>query len=180
MHFSDRHSSEDGLLPKVLFYSVLLHYALVYLFFGNPFLLLNPDDRPAVSAQSFEVKLLNFPKNLPINLPTNSAINEETEKKALVARALRKEDFNQSPDATDSTRRISDETPNTEKVEEALEQPQPLQASELATVKKVTVKMPPNMTGPEDCMLKLVGMVCPQGKIGCITAYRDFCASLPD
>ncbi|MDC4224187.1 MAG: hypothetical protein MPW15_08155 [Candidatus Manganitrophus sp.] len=41
-------------------------------------------------------------------------------------------------------------------------------------------KPPPNMTGPEDCMLKLVGMVCPGGDFDCIQAYKDFCTRLPE
>ncbi len=42
-----------------------------------------------------------------------------------------------------------------------------------------TKKPPPNMTGPADCMIKVVGMVCPNGDPKCIVAYTAFCASLP-
>jgi hypothetical protein len=38
--------------------------------------------------------------------------------------------------------------------------------------------LPPNVDGPEDCLLKVVGMVCPNGDAACIAAYKAFCASL--
>lgn len=42
-----------------------------------------------------------------------------------------------------------------------------------------TKKPPPNMTGPADCMIKVVGMVCPNGDAKCILAYTEFCSTLP-
>jgi len=188
VRFSDRHSSEDEQLPKVLFYSVLLHYTLVYLFFGNPFLLLNRDDEPPGFTQNFEVKLLNF--------PTSSAMNGSDENKALVARALDKDRFDPVTQATIPTTRISGrkesgdlendekvEVPNSErdtKSEDGSQDPiKDLQSPQHVSERNLSPEMPPSMTGPEDCMLKLVGMVCPQGKVGCITAYTAFCASLP-
>ncbi len=179
MRFSDRHSSGDELLPKVLFYSVLIHYAFLYLFFGNPFLILNRDDGSEKQTQSFDIQLLNVPMN-------NGDVN-----KALATRPLKSDDVKESDKAatpiTHTTeRRQSVDLEEAVKIQSLVseaEEPdknnKTLKPPQLAPGKKAALKMPPNMTGPEDCMLKLVGMVCPQGKVGCITAYRAFCASLP-
>jgi len=40
-------------------------------------------------------------------------------------------------------------------------------------------KRPKNMHGPEDCLLKLVSMICPAADLQCMADYRAFCASLP-
>ena len=40
-------------------------------------------------------------------------------------------------------------------------------------------KRPKNMSGPEDCLLKVVAMVCPAADLQCMADYRAFCASLP-
>lgn len=37
-----------------------------------------------------------------------------------------------------------------------------------------------NMTGPEDCLLKVVAMICPAADLQCMADYQTFCASLPD
>ncbi|HZR46653.1 MAG TPA: hypothetical protein VFA47_08120 [Candidatus Manganitrophaceae bacterium] len=69
------------------------------------------------------------------------------------------------------------------------EEPVPLSEEGMKTVekvepvqpepKKVTRKLPRNMTGPEDCLLKVVAMVCPAGDSQCISEYTDFCLNLP-
>ena len=38
---------------------------------------------------------------------------------------------------------------------------------------------PKNMNGPEDCLLKVVLMICPAADLQCMADYRAFCASLP-
>jgi len=39
-------------------------------------------------------------------------------------------------------------------------------------------KRPKNMNGPEDCLLKVVSMICPAADLQCMADYRAFCASL--
>ncbi len=189
MRFSNRHASGDELLPKMLFYSVLIHYAFVYLFFGNPFLMLNRDDGPPGSSQSFDIQLLNFPMNgggasqaLLATVPPNKEGFDQVSKPTVPTTRIQDRNQEEGLDEDLAETEI-DQALNSETVGEAEDQmavpSKALKPSLLATAKKVVREMPPNMTGPEDCMLKLVGMVCPQGKIGCIRAYRAFCASLP-
>jgi len=40
-------------------------------------------------------------------------------------------------------------------------------------------KRPKKMSGPEDCLLKVVAMICPAADLQCMADYRAFCASLP-
>ncbi len=170
MLFSDRHDSGDELLPKVLFYSVLLHYALLYLFFGNPFLILIQDDVPLNSPQRFEVKLLNFPMN-------GSDREKAPERLALSHDIARNTETDVIP-TTRLSRKEQEENFSESAVDQLEDQHKPAKVLPLVTAKKTSPPMPSNMSGPEDCMLKVVGMVCPQGRVGCIKAYIAFCTSL--
>ncbi|MBI3804314.1 MAG: hypothetical protein HY282_11200 [Nitrospirae bacterium] len=153
--------------PRVLFYSVVLHYLIFYLLFGNPFLL--RFNRTGNGAQTAElsVELLapsqiekdpkaadTKPDPYPIVFPPEEGSDEEDRietKEAKVDPA--------SEEGTNLVPAVVPLPPSSEKKKEH--------------------KLPPNMTGPQDCMLKLVGMVCPNGDFGCIEAYKQFCENLP-
>ncbi len=178
MPFLDRNISRNDPFSKVLFYSVLLHYATFFILIGNPFLLLNNKEDPLERERSMEVQLLSPPKAAeeepqPVRTPFPKSVGTDSIPQENLAlsrdlEAVGTEELEQSPssDTLPSLRKenlgdLNSQTPT------------------FKTPKKVARKLPPNMTGPEDCMLKVVGMVCPSGTSECIEAYKDFCASLP-
>jgi hypothetical protein len=165
--FFNRAVSRDDALSRILFYSVLAHYVIFYLLFGNPFLLQFRRGGEASTDRKLDVELLSPGQ---INIGGGTPIAEEVNFPAF------------PPEA------ISDEKEEPASPEQ--EEPVPLSEEGMKTVdqvapappapKKVVRKLPRNMTGPEDCLLKVVAMVCPEGDSQCIAEYQDFCLNLPD
>ena len=163
------HSDRDEPLSRILLYSVVVHYVVFYFLFGNPFLiLLNRGGGGGGTDQSLDVELLS-PNQVHIGSDGN-----------LIEP---KRDFPAFPpeEGTDGEERPApekaDPAPLSEGGIKTVETVEPLPPS---PPKKVARKMPRNMTGPEDCMLKVVAMVCPEGDSQCITEYREFCIHLPE
>jgi len=180
MAFLDREITRHDPFSKVLFYSVLLHYAIFFIFVGNPFLLLNEKEGSSEGERSMEVRLLSAPKEdgpekaVRIPLPKPAGAGQAVQENL----ALSRESGDINADGDEA--KAPTERPDTAR---------PLHTGDLADLNAVVPptapqtktprKLPPNMTGPEDCMLKVVGMVCPSGTAECIEAYKAFCASLP-
>ncbi len=202
MYFFDRQDTEEDPFSKVIFYSVLIHYGIFYLLFGNPFLLLNRDKNDTSTGQNIEVRLLSFPQALeavqkegiPFPIP-ELGTDSSQEKLALSNNLLEKTHsaggvvltkiapFKEWKGNIDATGDSELEKAEVLKADSPHEMPDLLEAADTAAsnaTKKVAQTLPPSMTGPEDCLLKVVGMVCPGGDIECIVAYKEFCASLPE
>lgn len=189
MPFLGNHASQDEPFTRVFFYSVLLHYAIFFIFFGNPFLLKFEDIPEGASGDKvFDVHLSAFPgavENAPkiesmgLFPPEVRRGGGENPLKPAAPEAgpsaLAQPDPSAVPNAEGKKRGEQQEglSPAALKTEGKVfnpDQPVPLVTSQ---------KLPPNMTGPEDCMIKVVGMVCPNGDAKCIEEYTAFCASLP-
>jgi hypothetical protein len=159
----DLHRSAKEDLPRILLYSVMVHYIIFYYFFGNPFLVLI-DRKGSGGPSNLDVELLSpndvdegdDPFGGKREFPVFPPEKGEDEEGAIEFRGREKPDD------------LSEDGMNL--VENVAAVPPP---------KKIR-KAPPNMTGPEDCMLKLVGMVCPNGDFDCIEAYKEFCTHLPE
>jgi len=155
------HQSAKEDLPRILLYSVMVHYIVFYYLFGNPFLILINRNLGSGGPSNLDIELLS-PKDVDEGDDPFGGKREfpvfppEKEEGEIEFRGGEK------PDS------LSEEGMNL--VENIAALPPP---------KKIR-KPPPNMTGPEDCMLKLVGMVCPNGDFDCIEAYKEFCAKLPE
>lgn len=195
MPFLENHASQDEPFTRVFFYSVLLHYALFFIFFGNPFLL-KFEDVPEGAGEDkiFDVHLSTFPgavdnaakiESLGLFLPEvergGGAAHENRLKPSTPEAgpsAFAQSDPSAVPDMEEKKRgNVTGQggglNPAALKTEGKVfnpDQPVPLVTSQ---------KLPPNMTGPEDCMIKVVGMVCPNGDAKCIEEYTAFCTSLP-
>lgn len=183
MPFLSRHYSKEEPFSKVLFYSVLIHYFFFFLLFGNPFLILPPDEKgPPQSDTKFSVNLLSFPKMEEEPQESSSHVLRPTkrlnEEALLEAGEIDEDEEGPVPNQTEEAPQFK--TVLSEAVLEPLNSINPTPSSPSIPTKKVARRMPPSMTGPEDCMLKVVGMVCPGGEVECITAYKEFCATLPD
>ena len=177
-----RRSAEDEPLSKLLLYSVMAHYIAFFLAFGNPFLVLSPDQqkRSGGAEKRFDVELLNFPA-MPEETPVPEGVNVFPSAPGTGTPAFSEgEPFDFMNQEDNPALEGSEESPPPEVSPDLLP---PLSAADSPPpkVKKRAARkrMPPNMTGPEDCLLKVVGMVCPNGDIECITLYKEFCATLP-
>ncbi len=189
----DSESREDP-FSRVLFFSVLIHYAVFYLLIGNPFLLLLGDKSNRLNLEKhFNVQLLSLPKG---ENPSQKALlglfppevgGEENSKPENLDVAGAVAAHGQDEENSDPGRMPDMQRLNSEKNggEERIGPPVPKREDHRAQadfpVPLVSSKrLPGNMTGPEDCMIKVVGMVCPNGDVACITEYKAFCATLPN
>jgi len=199
MTFLADHVSKEDPLARVLFYSVFLHYALFFIFFGNPFLL-NLDDAPEDYGmqKGFDIQLLPLPGVDGEPFPNQQALGLFPREVARASRGepdgkgLNPEAFYDKPSQITQAPKASEMS--------ALNNPRPpvhvagrgkalrlgpaqfegkASLSEEPPPRVTSRKPPPNMTGPEDCMIKVVGMVCPNGDAKCIAEYKAFCATLP-
>ncbi len=165
-----RRSDKDEPLSRILFYSVITHYVVFYFLFGNPFLILLNRGGGGGTGQNLDVELLS-PNQVNIPSDGNGA---ETQR-----------DFPAFP-PEEGTDEGGEEPPAPEKADPASPSEEGVKAVETVEPlpppppKKVARKVPRNMTGPEDCMLKVVAMVCPDGDSQCIIEYREFCTNLPE
>jgi len=186
MPFLTHRYLEEEPFSKVLFYSVLIHYLVFFALFGNPFFILPPPKQgkgQSAPDHKFSVNLLSLPeggggedagaslslhptKRLDPSVFSGASEGETKTKEELASEAPKTAGSKAPPLPSDA------DLPSL--ASGATEQ------AALPLKKKRVRRMPPSMTGPEDCMLKVVGMVCPGGEVGCIAAYKDFCATLPD
>lgn len=159
----DFHHTAKEDLPRILLYSVMVHYIVFYYLFGNPFLVL------------IERKGSGGPSNLDVELLSPADVKEGDEPFG------GKREFPVFPPEKGEDEGGEVEFREKEKSDDPSEEGINLVENIAAfpPSKKIR-KPPPNMTGPEDCMLKLVGMVCPNGDFDCIQAYKDFCTRLPE
>ncbi|MFQ5588704.1 MAG: hypothetical protein ACE5F7_07675 [Nitrospiria bacterium] len=219
MVFRQPHDSKDEPLARVLFYSVMLHYVVFFILFGNPFLLML-DDTPEAPAldRRFEIQLFSpsglsgvqtksgalddaalsgkggvglgpfppkvealglFPQEVSIDGERDgNPESRDSDGPGDVPVALdENEDPSRLPDF--EKKRVSETESDDFVNAAALKREGDALLTDAPIPVVTTRKPPPNMTGPEDCMIKVVGMVCPDGNAQCITAYREFCASLP-
>ncbi len=161
--FLDSHPSGKEDLPWILLYSVMVHYLILYFIFGNPFQIVIHRDRGGSEQTPLDIELLS-PNQVETNRFTDNADDP----------VFLPEEGPDQEDQIEVREKKSDPLP--EDGMNLVESAAPLPPS---PPKKTTRKAPPNMTGPQDCMLKLVGMVCPNGDFQCIEAYMDFCSNLP-
>lgn len=198
MTFLDYHMAKDDPLARVLFYSVILHYVLFFIFFGNPFLLSIDKDLEDYGMQKvFDIDLLPFPGIDGQPFPSQEALGlfppevEGSGEGEAEGEGLNSEAFHNKPSEINEAPEISEMA--------AFNAPPPVNAvgggdelrlgavqyegkTPLITEPPPLItskKTPLNMTGPEDCMVKVVGMVCPNGDAKCIAEYKAFCATLP-
>ncbi|MFQ5543142.1 MAG: hypothetical protein ACE5FY_02175 [Nitrospiria bacterium] len=170
--------SEESPLSKILFYSVVLHYIMLFALFGNPFFI-TFDQQPykPASRNTFDVDLLTPPPPGASSKKISARLFPRENLAVTETLAVRKEQGNLTKISTAATK---DSQPSDERITDIA----PLLPEQIPSKpiipKRVVRKLPPNMTGPEDCLLKVVAMVCPNGEFDCITAYKDFCTTLPD
>jgi len=159
----DQSGRED--LPRILLYSVLLHYLVLYFMLGNPFLMVINRNGGSSGQAALSVDLLT-----PGQIEKNSKTGEEGQDPYPIV--FPPEEGSDEEDRVEAKGSKADSLSGDGM--NLIEQPLPPSAE-----KKKNRKLPPNMTGPQDCMLKLVGMVCPNGDFECIEAYKSFCENLP-
>lgn len=188
MRYTYHRASEEGELPRILFYSVLLHYVVFYIMFGNPFLIQSLSGGSSSVVRFFDVQLLSPPQEAPPGAPKPVPVNRNISLGGSQAN-LTDEEISRLFEVPEGFREGESR--------EALARPLPLaenaledginvvdkvksppEVEQIKVREKTDKALPPNMTGPEDCLLKVVGMVCPNGDAACITAYKAFCASL--
>jgi len=185
MPFLSHHALEEEPFSKVLFYSVFIHYMVFFALFGNPFLVLSPP-KPGGSSQKkqFSVNLLSLPAGREGEDEGSFRARHPTMRVEGEAPALEAPESEESRKGRPAPSQEDDLKPAPKPLhsEAALAplETKPTEKPSVAAPKQPPLRMPPSMTGPEDCMLKVVGMVCPNGEVGCIAAYRDFCATLPE
>lgn len=165
--FFDRSVSRDEPLSRILFYSVMAHYVIFYFLFGNPFLLQFSRTGEAAIDRKLDVELLS-----PSQVEAGGAKPLKEDRSNFPA--FSPEDGSDDKDASVSSGQDAP-VPLSEEGMKTVEKVEPSQPAP----KKITRKLPRNMTGPEDCLLKVVAMVCPAGDSQCITEYTDFCLNLP-
>jgi hypothetical protein len=184
IHLLNRSSlnhSVDEPFTKILFYSVVAHYVVFYFLFGNPFLIsMNGGGGGGGAGPDIDVELLS-----PSQVQTGSEENPRILEGDFSDFPRNKErDFPAFPPEEGSDEPVqasaSGNADPASVSEEGIKTIETLEPVQPAPPKKVARKLPRNMTGPEDCMLKVVAMVCPEGDAQCIAEYREFCTSLPD
>lgn len=162
-------SERDEPLSRILLYSVIAHYVVFYFLFGNPFLILLNRGGGGGTGQNLDIELFSLNQ---VNIASSGNPVEA------------KRDFPAFP--PEEGAEGDEEPPVPEKADPAALSEEGIKAVEAVEPlpppppKRVARKVPRHMTGPEDCMLKVVAMVCPNGDAQCITEYREFCTSLPD
>ncbi|MFQ5779680.1 MAG: hypothetical protein ACE5HN_02695, partial [Nitrospiria bacterium] len=171
-------SAEEG-FRRILFYSVLLHYIVFFLIFGNPFLILNPPIEGPSRRKGFDVELLSSTEvdrpGAPRPEPEREGDSRKEKREVHVfppgerteetdlSRIFDAPDWESRPDVREKGSELF--PPPEERIEDGINvvsavetkpEPQPMQVR-----KKTTRTLPLNLTGPEDCLLKVVAMVCP-------------------
>lgn len=170
----DLHPPAKEDLPRILLYSVMVHYIFFYYLFGNPFLVLI-NRGPGPGGPEFSSQ---GGSGLDVELLSPGDVEVEGERKGFSGG---KRDFPVFPpeEGTDEEDRIA--AAMAERADSLSEEGiHFVEGVAPPSLPKKILKPPPNMTGPEDCMLKLVGMVCPNGDFDCIEAYKAFCTRLPE
>ncbi len=162
-------SDRDEPLSRILFYSVIAHYVIFYFLFGNPFLILMNRGGGGTGGQNLDVELLS-PNQVNIASDANPIEAKRDFPAFPPEEGIDGEEDLPAPEKADPVP-LSEEGIKAVETVEPLPPPPP---------KKIARKIPRNMTGPEDCMLKVVAMVCPDGDAQCITEYREFCTHLPE
>jgi len=187
MRYAYRRTSEEGELPRILFYSVLLHYVVFYIMFGNPFLVQKLPGTPSPGSSIFDVQLSVPPPEPPAGGPKPEPVNRNislggsrsdmTEEE--ISRLFQAPEGFREGKALGAVSRISVAGNALSDGISFVDTLNPPPEAKQISVPKNTIKdLPANVTGPEDCLLKVVGMVCPNGDAACIAAYKKFCASL--
>lgn len=197
MTFLGNHASKEDPLARVLLSSVVLHYAIFFILVGNPFLLRFDDSPEKYGVQKhFDVQLLALPGLGGQAFPSQQALalfppEVESANGGKKGEGLNPEAFFDKPSQINEAPKASDMAAfNIDPPVNAVGQGDVLRIGSMQHEGKppliekplplVTSKKPPlNMTGPADCMIKVVGMVCPNGDAKCITEYKAFCATLP-
>ena len=153
--FLNRRHSEGGRFPRTLFYSVLFHLAVFYILGVDPLSVFRRMESPP-EVGAFHVDLLS------------SRSMEEGMKEKLA--------FPREKEGKGAGGERRDPPPEEEGIL-LVESPPPAAPPLQETAK---LKAPPGMTGPQDCLLKIVAMVCPNADLQCIAEYQAFCSTLPD
>lgn len=188
MRYAYHRTSEEGELPRILFYSVLLHYVVFYIMFGNPLLIRSLSGGGSSAARLFDVQLLSPPQEEQPGAPKPEPVNrnislggsqanltdEEISRLFEVPEGFQKGEMRGSapkplPVADNA---LNDGINVVDTVNTSSE------GEQIMVPEKTVKELPPNVTGPDDCLLKVVGMVCPNGDAACIAAYKAFCAGL--
>lgn len=177
----DLHHTAKEDLPRILLYSVMVHYIVFYYLFGNPFLVminrgLGSGGPGFAGQQGLDVELLS-PSQVGEDGPSaGEGAGRSTNTSA------GKRNFPVFPPEEGADEDDQIEARQTENADSLSEDGINLVegVGPVSPPKKTKRKPPANMTGPEDCMLKLVGMVCPNGDFDCIEAYKEFCLKLPE
>ncbi len=152
--------AERERLPKVLFYSAAVHLALFYLLFGDPLSIFVQNRKAPLETRELRIHLLSPPQG-----------------KEGSRRGGDKEDFPVFPrDKNGDSSPPRESAAPEERIDLVDSAPPPASPAAQA----VERKMPRNMTGPEDCLLKVVAMVCPDADLQCIVEYKAFCSTLPE
>ncbi len=216
-HFGHYEDPKDDPIARVLFFSVILHYVVFFIVFGNPLLLILGDPvESAAPDKRFEVQLLSlpgiggvssdanlaeedgllgkggvnalgmfppkveslglFPQEVSIDGKMDGNSESRDSQQVGAPPVSLSDDPSRMPDFEKEIIRHRDEG---SKQSVALKRDGTAMLTDEPIPLVTTKKLPPNMTGPEDCMIKVVSMVCPDGNAQCITAYKEFCASLP-
>lgn len=158
--------AERKRLPKVLLYSGAVHLAVFYLLVGDPFSIFAREKNGPLESKELRVHLLS-----------------PSQGKEALGRDGEKEDFPVFP--RDEKGELSDpgESGAQEERKEKEDRIDLVASAPPASTpapQAAERKMPRNMTGPQDCMLKVVAMVCPDADLQCLAEYKAFCSALPN
>lgn len=175
----NRQYSDDEKLSRILFYSVVFHYIVFFLFFGNPFLILSEGGKGSGDGggSNIDVQLLSSSQ---IGPALSSTLSEPPPLSSSEAEGSGVFDPKNFP----AFRPEEGTEEGTEEISSPPESPSTAEAGismagdAIPPSKPAARKMPKSMTGPEDCLLKVVGMVCPSGDAECLADYVAFCSTL--
>lgn len=154
----------------------MAHYVIFYFLFGNPFLLQLSRNGEGPADRKVDVELLS-PGQVDIGGvgPSSEPSRGPSKDDRSNFPAFPPEEGSDEKDEPASSG-PEEQVPLSEEGMKTVDKVEPVQPAP----KKVTRKLPRNMTGPEDCLVKVVAMVCPEGDSRCIREYTEFCLNLPD
>lgn len=150
--------AERKRFPNALFYSAAFHLAIFYLLFGDPLSIFDQRRREPLETRELRVQLFS-------PLQAEKRLRREGDR----------EDFPVFPREENADASQAQESAASEEGIGRVDAPPPaLPASQ-------PHRPPPkNMTGPQDCLLKVVAMVCPDADLQCLADYKAFCSTLPE